>query len=243
MLFCAVGRSGEVATATWGSARWCNIHRNLILNWSEMKTGDSDPMNFWPDFQYFELDFYFQLFLYLSTGGGIARIKNPINAVWIFPDLAALTGGASSTITKWLVDIIRTFQSFGEYTGKSLRIGSVNEIIEHPMCELIHGILRGGWQFSGYCNIFEYIVKSLRSMSIAGRALAGWPNSRCKVFLPRCSFLDALNVVQVNNLMTHLFHGQVMGMEVDGPLWPLADCMLATVLMHLPDFMVKYPNH
>jgi hypothetical protein len=209
-----------------------------------MKTGDSDPMNFWPDYQHFELDFYFQLFLYLSTGGGFCRTTNPIDAMWMFPDLAALTGGCSSTVTKWLVDIIKTFQSYGVFTGKSLRVGSVNEIIDHPMCELIHGILRGGWQFSGYCNIFEYIVSSLKSMSIAGRALAGWPNSRCEVFLPKCSsFLDASNVVRVNNLMAHLFNGQVKGMEKDGPLWPLADCMLATVLMHLDNFIIKYPNH
>jgi hypothetical protein len=72
MLFCAVGKSREVATATWDSARWCNIHRNLILNWSEMKTGDSDPMNFWPDFQYFE----FQLFIYIYTCTTLKASRN-----------------------------------------------------------------------------------------------------------------------------------------------------------------------
>jgi hypothetical protein len=242
MLFCAVGRTSEVATATWDSARWCNIYHNFVLNWGESKTGDADPMNFWPDYHNFELDFYFHMFLYLSTGGGIAKCTQPIDSVWIFPALAKLTN-PSTAISKFIADLMTEIQDYGIFSGKSLRVGSVNEILEHRNCELFHGIIRGGWAFGGYCNIFEYIMKSLRTMSVAGKALAGWPNPREKVHLPRCCFIDSLNIVRVNNLMQYLFQGQVVGMQKDGPLWPLADCILATVLMHLPSFVEKYPNH
>ena len=46
------------------------LQKNLILNWSELTTGDSDTMNFSPDFDTFEIDFCFQLAIYLSLGGG-----------------------------------------------------------------------------------------------------------------------------------------------------------------------------
>lgn len=128
MLFCAVGRSGEVATASWDSARWCNINKNLILNWSELKTGDSDPMNFFPDYDTFEIDFYFQLAIYLILGGGISKFTCPLDSLWIFPSLANLDAGAASTITKWLQDALQDIQTFGSFTGTSIRVGAVNEI-------------------------------------------------------------------------------------------------------------------
>ena len=128
MLFCAVGRSGEVATASWDSARWCNLNKNLILNWSELKIGDSDPINFFPDFDTFEIDFYFQLAIYLSLGGGISKFSCPLESLWIFPSLATLEAGAASTITKWLQEALEDVQAYGSFTGTSLRVGAVNEI-------------------------------------------------------------------------------------------------------------------
>lgn len=128
MLFCAVGRSGEVATASWDSVRWCNLNKNLILNWSELKTGDSDPINFSPDFDTFEIDFYFQLAIYLSLGCGISKFSCPLDSLWIFPSLATLEAGAASTIKKWLQEALEDVQAYGSFTDTSLRVGAVNEI-------------------------------------------------------------------------------------------------------------------
>ena len=128
MLFCAVGRSGEVATASWDSARWCNINKNLILNWSELKTGDSDPMNFFPDFDTFEIDFYFQLAIYLMLGGGMSKFNCPLDSLWIFPSIATLEAGAAPTITKWLQEALQENKIHGSYTGTSIRVGAVIEI-------------------------------------------------------------------------------------------------------------------
>lgn len=115
--------------------------------------------------------------------------------------------------------------------------------MNHPTTELIHGILRGGWECASYRNIFEYLIRSILSISIAGRALAGWTNSRAKVYLPRCVFKTASNAIPVDNLMHTLFQDSVPGMRPGEQLWPLADCLFATVLMHLQSFQEKYPNH
>ena len=115
--------------------------------------------------------------------------------------------------------------------------------VNHPITELIHGILRGGWECASYCNIFEYLIRSVQSICIAGRALAGWPNSRSKVHLPRCVFKNESNSRQVDNLMHALFKDSVPGMRVGCLLWPLAECLFATLLLHLQSFQVKYPKH
>lgn len=115
--------------------------------------------------------------------------------------------------------------------------------VNHPTTELIHGILRGGWECASYCNIFEYLIRSVTSLSIAGRALAGWPNSRTKVFLPRCVFKTDINGTQVDNLIHALFQDSVPGMRPGCALWPLAECLFATLLLHLRSFQEKYPKH
>ena len=110
ILFCADGRLGEAATVSWDSARWCNINKNL----SELKTGASDPVNFFPDFDTFEIDFYFHLAIYIILGGGISKFTCPLDSLWIFPSLVNLDAGAASTITKWLQDAL---QDIGSFTG------------------------------------------------------------------------------------------------------------------------------
>ena len=93
-----------------------------------MKTGDSDPINFFPDFDTFEIDFYFQLAIYLSLGGGISKFSCPLDSLWIFPSLATLEAGAASTITKWLQEALEDVQAYGSFIGTSLRVGAVDEI-------------------------------------------------------------------------------------------------------------------
>ena len=83
-------------------------------------------MNFSPDLDTFEIDFYFQLALYLTLGGGISKFLCPLDSLWIIPSLATLE--AASTITKWLQEALEDVQTYGSFTGTSLRVGAVNEI-------------------------------------------------------------------------------------------------------------------
>lgn len=85
-------------------------------------------MNFFPDYDTFEIDFYFQLAIYLMLGGGMSKFTCLQDEFWIFPSLANLDAGAAPTITKWLQEALKENKIYGSYTGTSIRVGAVNEI-------------------------------------------------------------------------------------------------------------------
>ena len=80
----------------------------------------------------------------------------------------------------------------GDYSGKSLRVGSVNFLVNHPGCDLFHAIVRGGWEFSSSVRIFEYVMMLNLTVSIGGRALSGWNQTRYGAKCPRLIFLECL---------------------------------------------------
>ena len=108
--FHAVGRAGESACSTWTSAVWDRDLGNLLINWSELKTGkivvfasreiflykfyfsmilgDSDPMNFFSDVSSMDIDFYHAMACYLIMGGENTKLSRGDESNWIFPDLA-----------------------------------------------------------------------------------------------------------------------------------------------------------
>ena len=92
-------------------------------------------------------------------------------------------------------------------------------------------------------RMFIYIEGVLHPVSCAGRALAGWRDSHTNVFQPECCFITESNETQVSNLIMKLFQCSVRDMHTHGKLWPLALCLFATLLMHLPEMRSKYPNH
>ena len=57
---------------------------------------------------------------------------------------------------------------------------------------IYHGIVRGGWAFEGVCKVFEYLISSHKTISEAGKALAGWENARSRVYPPRLVFYENL---------------------------------------------------
>lgn len=67
--FCAVGRSGECALATWDSAKYDHDLNNLYMNWNDRKTSTQDPMNFFVDYSSYSICFYHSLFCNLIVHG------------------------------------------------------------------------------------------------------------------------------------------------------------------------------
>ena len=95
-----------------------------------------------------------------------------------------------------------------QHTSYSFRYGSANTIVNHPTTELWHAIARGGWDFKSLCSVFEYLLKVGETVLVAGRALAGWRNSRKPCAPPR--FCDDIlhkedNTAKVNLMMENLF--------------------------------------
>lgn len=125
----------------------------------------------------------------------------------MFPFLATLTGGAANHITTCLKDLRSAVTGLpDDVCGTSLRVGAANLIVNHPSCELIHAIVRGGWDYSGLCNIFEYIQACNHLLNIAARALSGWNNPRLPTYPPRLDCIrNVENSITIDNMISHLF--------------------------------------
>jgi len=131
-------------------------------------------MLFFSDKECMEMDIFWAFGVYLMLGGG----RNSVNDNWILPHLANLSQPAAKLSGYLKHCIEKGYIPEDDYTSTSLRIGSVNFIVNHPQCDLWHGIVRGGWDFSGIVTIFEYLLKVNRALAIGGRCLSGWNQVR-----------------------------------------------------------------
>ena len=83
----------------------------------------------------------------------------------------------SNTINAWIKALVKDGvfgidpENESRWTGTSLRIGSVNQMLLHPQMELSLAILRGGWAFDSIVTIFTYLLKLLVFLAMAGRSL------------------------------------------------------------------------
>ena len=59
------------------SASWCDIYDVLTDDWNQQKTGRQDLMNFFNDFEHWEIDFYHCLAGYLMCGAGAGMYSAP----------------------------------------------------------------------------------------------------------------------------------------------------------------------
>ena len=125
--FLAVGRAGEVACSSWNSVSWDYDLQNLIMDWKEMKTGDTDKMNFFSDATSKLMDFYHALSCYLILGGGNSTLTASSDANWIIPDLARNQETAASVMTKYVRSALESSEdaflssNAKDYEGTSLR--------------------------------------------------------------------------------------------------------------------------
>jgi hypothetical protein len=60
----------------------------VILDWSELKTGDSDEMTFFCARDSFLTDFYHRMAYFLIFGGGNSTMNSLNDMDFIMPDLA-----------------------------------------------------------------------------------------------------------------------------------------------------------
>ena len=123
----------------------------------------------------------------------------------------------------------------GELLFSNTRVGAATLLTDHPTCKLENTIFRGGWEAKGFSRAFCYIGGIMNPISTAGRALAGWKDSRVRVHQPDCVSLLGQNETQIENLIVKLFHCSVTELHPRGKLWPLAKCLFATFLMHLSE--------
>ena len=143
-------------------------------------------MCYFQDHNAYQMCLLHSMACYLIVGGG-SRHRHRVDPEkkFIFPFLAILSqssGGAAKAMSKYLSDLVKAKSVPGLYedtTATFLRIGSTNTMVNHPTTSLTDAIRRGGWDFTGICNKWEYILQLSESLAIAGRALAGYPNKVC----------------------------------------------------------------
>ena len=103
MLRLSVGRSGEVSTANWEFAKWCQEEEVLMMVWPETKTGTEATLSYGPDIDW-EMDVIYSIASYLVTsegGAGIDEEEEDVN--WLFPAFSKLTGSnAAAKVNNYL---------------------------------------------------------------------------------------------------------------------------------------------
>ena len=243
MTYCSVGRSGEVGVATWNTAHWDEDQENLCMDWSELKTNQQKPMIYFSDALSYHIDFYHAAATYFITGGGkqyLGSCGGNINENWVFPNLAHLNNGAAGTVSKYLKDLVahNIEGLFEGVSGTDLRVGSANAIVNHPNAELVHAIMRGGWEMSSINSMFEYVLQCPQSVAIAGRALAGWPNCRQKCVPPRL-LRDTLTI---DNFLFNLFDVTFNFTTPRSTMKSFMKTMLASILCYLDVILSTYPR-
>ena len=91
-LWQAIGRTGEVALASFTTARWNDIIDNIEFVWRDEKNGKEYLMSFFTDFLSYKLSFYHALGCHIVLGGLENGYSTSMNREdeWLFPDLAAV---------------------------------------------------------------------------------------------------------------------------------------------------------
>ncbi len=131
------------------------------------------------------------------------------------------------------------------YSGTSLRVGATNDMLNHPTTEFFHALARGGWECSGMTKMFEYVMLNDVAVSVGGKALSGWRNSRKKVKSPSLKPIigDIRSGINIDNLLNTLFSAlSTVQIKHEGLLMQLKRVMFASILLHWLTMTTKYYN-
>uniref|UniRef100_A0A7S3H495 Uncharacterized protein n=1 Tax=Spumella elongata TaxID=89044 RepID=A0A7S3H495_9STRA len=244
MTFQAVGRGGECAYSSYKKSHWDSVYRAWCMTWYCQKTNAVKNMSFFCDAHRFEIDIFHSLCCYWILGADSSHVKHTdVDRDWIFPSLkSADNKGVATKISKHLKRMAALTQSVPrDVTAKSLRVGSVGEMLTSTG-DVVVGTVRGGWggQLAGVATILEYHMESDYTLSIGGKALAGWSDPKKPVFPPSCDAITATmsteQVAHFHNFLRYLFNAVHFDI-VNSPLHPLAFCMWASFVQYLPQFI------
>jgi hypothetical protein len=225
----AIGRAGECAKSTWRNVRWDYDLQCMTFLWIEQKTGSQYEMLFFSDKSSCEMDVFHGLACFLMVGGS--------SNDFIFPDLSNLQQ-PSSALTKYLQKLFdEKVLPSDDYSGTSLRIGSVNELMSHGNVTLVEAILRGGWEFESIVKIFTYLMQLVTANARTGRALSGWTNIERGAYAPNFDLasLDEGRRIAVKNMIADLFSTSYCTR-----LDPLFHALYSSLVMHFEYMCREY---
>jgi hypothetical protein len=105
-------------------------------------------MTFLADANTYQICFYHSMACYFIMGHG--RHNMDAKKKYMFPFLASLKGQAATTISNYLKDLRDKIDGMPQdVAGTSIRIGATNMMVNMPYLELVHAVIRGGWEYTG----------------------------------------------------------------------------------------------
>jgi len=243
--FAAVGRGGEVGYSSFNLCEWNTIYQSLFMLWQEKKTNKQKMMNFFCDSSHWEIDIVHSLACYFVVGAGSKYVTSAEGVAdqWLFPFLE--TESASRKMTEYMRKLAEATNGRVslDVSSTSLRVGSVAEVV-NSTGDIVVATIRGGWGsfLASVATILEYYIGSHHTLSIGGRAIAGWPDPHRHVHAPSCdSFVNSMSAsekVVFSNFLSSLFrtsHFDILNSKIR----PFAYCMFASLVQYLPQLSAK----
>lgn len=240
MAFGAMGRAGEVGLASYNLSWWCTIYEAFTMMWQQRKRVTQVGLNWFCDFCCMELDFVHCMACYMLVGADSSSIAADEDT-WMFPFLRTNTSSKVTEMLKKFVGVVPGVPD--DVTATCLRVGSAMEVTKRT--NLVTAVHRGAWDYpmASITTAMEYVTQTIETVSIAGKALAGWPDPTQDVFPPRCEpILTTLTKDGTNrlyNLLNALFTNARCAL-MSSKLRPFAQSMFASLVMHLSEFIAKY---
>lgn len=131
--FHAVGRTGEISDATWRNSFWDPDHRIPFVLWNERKVARQAWLNFFADYDCYELCWFHCLACYLILGGGSSTyVKNKGISTSgqsdiefledpLCPELSHLKSeSVPSAISRWLKTVTLSAPNFKDAEGNAM---------------------------------------------------------------------------------------------------------------------------
>ena len=119
-------------------------------------------------------------------------------------------------------------------------MGSCDDMAMNMTCHLISIIARGNWQLARECTMFIYLTYKLHINS-AGRALAGFEDTKKKVYSPNLSAIREDDPDGVLDKVIHELFGLLGKKDLDekGHLDTFKEVMLASLLEYYEDVIAE----
>lgn len=253
MDFNSCGRTGEIATSSYGTAFWDDVQQTLKTDWSMEKVCGQKLLYVYADYDsYLPCVFHSIACMMICGNGNRHYLDMPKEERhWMFPNMAMhgdpvskmnstlrmLVAPATTSVSNDNDKSIYYVQGLtNHYTGTSFRTGSINTVMANYYCEVKHAVMRSGHDHTNICSVFEYMHALPEMVATAGKVLSHYPDPTKQVHPPKLVFVNEENNVRINNFIIDVLSINQDYLCPGGRLWPYVQTLFAVFIMHWTQF-------
>ena len=240
---CGAGRYGTVYIAefkriSYDPSYWDDEVETLFTDWADFKNKKADRTTGTIDYLNFEICWVHALACLIIVTGGRGHSN------FMCQDLADMAPNAVNKLVNGTFSLCLRAKVPGVsmmHTGTSIRIGAINEMVEHKDASLYYCILRSGHSIEN--RILEYCLPTDFPLLVTARILAGWPHPTRRNYSPRLLkvfeyFTEQDKQLRFTNFMSSVFNTceEFKTERLRG----FQEMLMAVFLMHLDGFCTKY---